>query len=98
MRDPTYIIVIDRATDIELNAAHEIIKSRANGWWHRFTNTWLVGGLSVSEWRDALRDTTESGPSSILVMKLPEAGGRAWSYIGPRAKERCEWLHENYKN
>ena len=98
MSDSAFIIVIDRATDDELNTAHEAIKSKADGWWHRYTNTWIVGGLTASEWRDLVKRVLISDSASVLVLKLPEAEDRRWAYYGPRAEERMGWLHRNYTN
>src|SRR5690606_36286918 len=76
-----YVISIDRATQEELNRAHQIIKENANGWWHRHATTWIAGGLTAAEWRDLLKDTLRSSQSSVLVLKLPkEEAGSAWAF------------------
>lgn len=97
MIDVTHIIVVDRGTDEELNAVHQVVKAEAKGWWHRFTNVWLVGGRTTNEWRDALQEIIRGGPSSVLVLRLPKHADRHWSYFGPKWKERCEWIHNNYR-
>jgi hypothetical protein len=96
--DQKFIILVDRATDDELNAAHEQIKKKAGGWWHRYTNTWIVGGLTEKAWRDLVRPVLTGISSSVLVMKLPDAGDRRWAYYGENVEERMRWLHRNYTN
>jgi len=93
-----YVIILDRAGNEERQSVHEAIKENANGWWHRLENTWIVGGLTASEWRDVAKGAMFKGPSSILVLALPkEEAKRYWAYFGPKAKERSEWLHNNIK-
>ena len=91
-----FAIIFDRATDEELTRAHEIIKARANGWWHHFANIWIVGGgLSAAAWRDAVGEAIRQGPSSsVLVLPLP-AEPVLWAYFGADAKDRSEWLHKH---
>lgn len=91
-----FAISIDRATQAELNAVHEIVKENANGWWHRHVNLWIVGGGTASKWRDLLKPALLSG-SSILVLQLPdEDSEKKWSYNGQNAEEKCRWFHDNY--
>jgi hypothetical protein len=98
MIEPAFLIVLDRASAEQRNAVHEAIKGHANGWWHQFADTWIVGGgVSAAEWRDLLR-THISSPAGVLVLRLPDAASasRNWAMFGPDAKIRAEWIHENY--
>jgi hypothetical protein len=88
---PTYAILVDRATDAQLQAVHQAVKDAANGWWHRFTNVWLVGGKTAVEWRDLLKPLV-SAPGSVLVVRVD---GSQWAMSGPDVQERAAWLHKN---
>jgi hypothetical protein len=105
--DPTYIIVLDRATAAEREAVHEVVKDHANGWWHRFASAWIVGAgsSSVAEWRDlvtealdivrAASDDGEASNAGVLVVNLPVFEERDWAFHGKRASERTAWLHKH---
>jgi len=93
---PMHIIVLDRATDEQLNEAHQIIKSESKGWWHHYTNVWLVRDRTASDWRDSLKRVVVGGPASVSVFRLPDAGHRKWASYGFKAKARSEWLHKHY--
>ncbi len=98
MPDNYFVISVDRATGDELNNVQNVIKENANGWWHRHTNVWIVGGGSASKWRDLIKPALPSRDSSVLVIKLPsEDADRSWAFSGKDASAKCKWFHENYK-
>jgi hypothetical protein len=95
--EPAFLIVLDRANPDELNSVQEVVKNNARGWWHRYTNVWFAGGgTSATYWRDLISPVLESGPSSVLVLRLPKRGARSWAYYGPEGEERLKWLRANY--
>jgi len=92
-----FAISVDRATQDELNQVHEVVKEHAYGWWHRHVSFWLVGGLTATQWRDLIKPCLLSG-SDVLVLRLPaEESDRNWAFTGPNAKEKCQWIHHNYR-
>lgn len=94
-----FIIVLDQGSPEERAAIHALVKEHASGWWHHFGDVWLAGGKKkASEWRDLLKEATTGSGSALMVMKLPKSGRRSWAYFGPKAKERCDWVHRNYNN
>ena len=96
--DPTCVVILDQPTAELREAAHEIIRTNANGWWHRMPDIWIVGGIEPRAWRDLLQPVIARFPgSSVFVLRLPaKEGNRSWSYFGVNAKERMEWIHDNY--
>jgi hypothetical protein len=40
-----------------------------------------------------VRPAIQKGPSSVLVMALPNRPKRSWAYFGPEARARFKWLH-----
>jgi hypothetical protein len=98
MIDKAYIIVLDRAPADKLNATHELIKQKADKWWHRYDSVWIVEGGTAGEWRNLIRPLFEGTTTSILVFELPRAdASRNWSSFGVGAKEKFEWLKDEYK-
>lgn len=91
-----HAIIIDGANEEEREAIHEAVKASTEWWWHRFSDTWIVRGGTAEEWRDRITPLLQTGPSSVLVLSLPPLAQRRWSYYGPNAKERGEWLHKAY--
>ena len=85
-----FLIILDRASAVELQLAHGVVKQGAPSWWHHFSTTWIVTGGSVSLWRDRIKTCLIQSKSSVLVLQLPDEG--YWAYHGPRAAKRCKWL------
>lgn len=85
-----YLIALDRITDEQRQLAHEVIKSNATGWWHRFQDVWIAGGRDAAQWRDLLVDVVgQEGPTQLLVFAL----GDGWaSYARSRTNE---WIQRN---
>ncbi len=93
-----FVVSVDRATADELNKVQQVIKANADGWWHRHTNFWIVGGQSAAKWRDLILPCLIEQPSTVLVLNLPDSDEkRWWAFGGDGAKEKCKWLHDNYK-
>lgn len=93
----SYIIVFDQLSNERREVAHELIKANANGWWHNLPNVWIVGGQTVSFWRETLHPVIASTGASILVMNLPaEPSTRSWAFYGPRGSQKAKWLYETY--
>lgn len=90
-----FVVVVDRASDAQLQSVHQILKANASGWWHRFTNTWVVSSddKTAAYWRDLLTPIV-SRPASVLVLKVDQT---SWAYRGPDAKERAAWFHQNFR-
>lgn len=89
---PTFVILADRIGPEKREAIHEVVKQHSEGWWHHFTNVWIVRGHTAKFWRDAVIGL--GTPSSVLVLNLPAEKDRTWAYAGPKAEERAEWLHK----
>lgn len=92
-----FIVVLDQATDDHREAVQAIVKAHANGWWHNFTDVWIVGGHEVTYWRDLIKPTLALSPARVLVMGLPDMGQRAWATAG-LPQPMFKWLREAYSN
>jgi hypothetical protein len=91
-----FAVSVDRASADELNKVQGVIKEHANGWWHRQTNFWIVGGQSASKWRDLIKPCLTETDSNVLVIGLPPADESTWAFAGHDATTKCKWLHDNY--
>lgn len=92
------VIILDRPTAAERDAVHEMVKEKATGWWHHFSDAWIVSGESPSYWRDKVKALLSEPGSSVLVLALPRnKKERSWSLFGANAKTKGEWLHQNYR-
>ena len=92
-----YVLILDRGNATEVTAIQKIVKENSNGWWHQFENVWIVNGRSAAKWRDLAKAGLVAGPSSILVLKMPDSSiGVRWSFVGPNSKKITRWLHDNY--
>lgn len=92
------IIILDQATKEQIDAVHQIVKENANGWWHHFTNTWMLfSERNPDKWSDLIKDAIKEGNTSILIFALPpEKKQRLWQYWGIDAEKRTEWIKKNY--
>lgn len=98
MNTRLHVIILNEATDAQIDAVHELLKQHATGWWHHFENVWIVGGeLNAAQWREVVTPLIDRGRASVLVMPLPdEAVARQnWSYYGIDTDERLAWLSHN---
>jgi hypothetical protein len=104
MPDPTpetttsmadFLIILDRATEQQRRAVHEVIKENARTWWHRFVDVWIVHGKSADRWRDLVGDEI-SNPATVLVIRFPTKGDETrWSARGPDTSTKFDWFHKN---
>ena len=93
-----FIVLADRINVGETLAISEAVKEHSSGWWHHHADTWIVNGHTAAKWRDIVKKCLDPGPSSVLVLQLPESKAeRGWAYSGPKAKVRCEWIRKNYR-
>jgi hypothetical protein len=97
MASNPYLILLDQATAEQIDAVHALMKENANGWWHHFSDAWIVFGKSSSEWRDIVSKCIEEGSASVLVIALPkDKASRSYAYYGTEVDKRIEWLKSNY--
>lgn len=93
------IIVVDRATEAELNACHAIVKKNSKSWWHRHVNMWIAGGKNgPAEWRDMFEPALIEPDSSVLILTLPPSADREWAFLGFGADEKTSWIERCFKS
>jgi|GEM_PF-2358631 len=96
IQDP-HLIIFDQLSDERREVVHELVKAKADGWWHNMPNIWIVGGKTSEFWRDELHPVIAGTGASILVMRLPrDLAERRWAFQGPNAKTKTDWLHGDY--
>ncbi len=98
---PAFVIMLGNITAPQRNAAHELIKKDANGWWHHLPDVWIVGGHGHKHWADLLAPIINGTPGKLVVLELPrdhaermfaQRNGGQWV----KAEESSRWLWETY--
>jgi hypothetical protein len=93
-----FVIILDSSSASERNSVHARVKKFSTAWWHNDIEVWIVrgGGTQASDWSNRLRTAMANGPSSMLVLELPQNESRSWAYFGPNPSARTAWLHTTY--
>ncbi len=88
------MVAIDDATKDQQDAVTRYLKSENVGFWHYFSDLWLVteGGR---EWTaaDLRSNLLEVVPGATLLV-MPIESGRKWAAYGP--KGTFKWLRETW--
>lgn len=93
------IILVDRVNAAEREAVHEIVRTHARGWWHRFPDVWIAGGHPPKYWKKLIKPVIPYGSSSVLVLRLPdEPEENDIGYFGIDGEQRLEWLYRNLRD
>lgn len=92
-----FAIAINRATPLQREQVHGIVKQHANGWWHGFADLWIVGGKSAGEWRDLVGVIFPKSPSGVLVLKLDVKSRGTWASRALWTEANKDWLYRNLK-
>jgi hypothetical protein len=94
-----FVVMSDELTSEQVHKVIAFFRESGSGWWHYFTNVWLVDtddeNLSVTSIRDKLTD--EIAPkANCIVMEVH--GAVNWAGFGPAGKERnmFSWLQANW--
>lgn len=91
-----FVIVVDLATDDQIEAVQKVVQDATEFWWHRMTNVWIVGDVSTdgtaATWRDRIKEQLAAGVT-ILVISLPASPN--WAARGPDIEPRMKWLKDN---
>lgn len=93
MNNP-FLIALNKATDENREAVQAIVKVHATGWWHNFTDVWIVGGHNAPYWRDLIAPTLMNSTAEVLVLALPSGGG-SWATSKVKTAN-TKWLRETY--
>lgn len=91
-----HVIILDKPSNEQRNAAHAVIATKCDTWWHYFNNVWLVTDFTAVEWRSALDHVVDMKPSSsCLVLTLPQnKSERWWAMRSQSAEKKAEWLQQ----
>ena len=90
-----FILVIDNPTKVQQNAVTNFFKNRRLGYWHWFSDIWLLTD-SRNTWTAAsIRDKVkELAPGTRLLVFMLE-GNDTWSGFGKTGM--FKWLHNTWK-
>jgi hypothetical protein len=97
MNGPWFLIVLERATDAELDAVQAIAKVHTDEWWHEIENVWIVRGHDAKYWVTLIKPVIPHGPSGVMVLKLPDGDApSSRSYWAVQGRKRFDWLNKVY--
>jgi len=93
-----HIIVLQGGAPAHREAVQAIVKVHGEGWWHNLPDVWVVGGKTVTYWRDLITPTLRLSSATVLVLRLPDKGGpRNWAAGGKAANSKnMNWLRTSY--
>lgn len=95
MTESVLLIIGDEINNTQRNQIHAAVRSEAKTWWHEMPDVWMVKtDDSAVAWRDRLGVVVGIG-GSLLVLGLPDMGGRTWA---TRGKIGLDWLRDHYGN
>jgi hypothetical protein len=93
---PKYVIVGNQISAGEREQIQSIVKAKANGWWHSFPDVWIVGGRTVTEWRDLVGAAIiNATPSGIMVLKIDNADPTTWAFRARLNEASVNWLRSD---
>lgn len=91
------LIILDRVTDDERDAVHEIVKVHAAEWWHELENVWIVQSQTPGFWKALIKPVIPNGSSGVMVLSLPPGEWGDFSAYGPDYDTRTRWLENVFK-
>ena len=85
-----FLLIVDDATPEQQDAISNYLQNSQQGYWHRFTDVWLIADptdtLVSSAIRDAMRNVVPK--AHMLIFKIDDPNG--WSAFGKKGD--FEWL------
>jgi len=86
-----FAAVVDDSTPTQQNAISEWVRDAGFGFWHYYSDLWLLvdwsNGHTTSSIRDKLRDLTSGASNIVIQVQHPDD----WAAFGN--KESFEWLN-----
>jgi hypothetical protein len=93
---PMFVIAANRITAQQREQIQAIVKAHANGWWHSFSDLWIVGGKTAIEWRDLVGVVAPfSEGAGVLVLKIDTASDKTWAFRAKMSKAGRAWIRKN---
>jgi hypothetical protein len=95
--DPWFLIILERATDQELEAVQAIAKAHSEDWWHEIENVWIVRGQTATYWLTLITPVIPHGNSGAFVFRLPdEAAWEDFRSYAISGRERTSFVRQIY--
>jgi hypothetical protein len=87
-----FIMLVDDATVAQQNAVTESFRGKPQGFWHIFSDAWLLvdptNSLSVEQLRDHLNVVVPGATTLVLPIDRP----KTWAGFGQ--SDDFKWVHE----
>ena len=90
-----FILVIDNPTKEQQNAVTNFFKSRLLGYWHWFSDVWLLTDITNTWTVTSLRDKVQELIPEVEMIVLTVGSDSTWAGFGKKTK--FKWLHNTWK-
>lgn len=89
-----FILVIDNPTKEQQNAVTNFFKNQL-GYWHWFSDVWLLTDTTNTWTVSSIRDTVKGLIPEARLLVFAIGSGTAWA--GSGKTEMFKWLHNTWK-
>lgn len=89
-----FIMLVDDATVAQQNAVTKSFHGKQQGYWHFFSDAWLLIDPTDSLTVDGLRDHLKAVVPGATTLVLPIDNPKTWSGFGKT--NDFKWLHESW--
>ncbi len=89
-----FILVIDNPTKEQQNAVTNFFKNQL-GYWHWFSDVWLLTDTTNTWTVSSIRDTVKELIPEARLLVFAIGSGTAWA--GSGKTEMFKWLHNTWK-
>ena len=90
-----FVVLVDDATVVQQNAVTTWLSTTKFGYWHHFTDMWLVVAYGTDTWNAALlRDRLLAEVPGATMMVMGVANAHDWAGFGP--PEVFKWVNDTF--
>jgi hypothetical protein len=90
-----WLVLVDDATTDEQNKLTQYLRERSWGFWHYFSDAWLIAADDAKLSSLALRDQVVKLLPGKTVLVLFVAEGKTWAAFGP--VKTFDWVRSNWE-
>lgn len=89
-----FVLLIDNATKEQQNTITNLFKSKGLGYWHWYSDAWLLTDASLKWDQGSIRDLVQEYLPGVDTLVIKVESAYQWAGFGK--KEKFAWLHESW--